>query len=101
MLDASRVWDEGIIGGLHLKTSTKVLITVLSLLLVGIIIFVIVYTSMKPTDNSYTYLIQEIEKTTEDKDGNIISDSPIGEIRLTNDTTRTDYKGAKKVKYIV
>ena len=98
MLDASRVWDEGIIGGLHLKTSTKVLITVLSLLLVGIIIFVIVYTSMKPTDKSYTYLIQEIEKTTEDKDGNIISDCPIGEIHLSNDTASIVYKGEKKVK---
>ena len=84
-----------------MKTSTKVLITVLSLLLVGIIIFVIVYTSMKPTDKSYTYLIQEIEKTTEDKDGNIISDCPIGEIHLSNDTASIVYKGEKKVKYIV
>ncbi len=73
-----------------MKTSTKVLIAVISVILIGVIIGVIVYASMGLQEKTYTELVNDIN------DGSVV------EIYLENDTAyvRTDDSG-KSYKYKV
>ncbi len=73
-----------------MKTSTKVLIAVISVILIGVIIGVVVYAATGVEDKTYTELTQDLNK------GSIV------EIYLENDTAYVKtVKSGKKVAYKV
>ncbi|MDE7107635.1 MAG: hypothetical protein K2O39_04855, partial [Clostridiales bacterium] len=73
-----------------MKTSTKVLIAVISVILIGVIIWVVVYAATGVEDKTYTELERDINK------GSVV------EIYLENDTAYVKTtKSGKKVAYKV
>lgn len=73
-----------------MKTSTKVLIAVISVILIGVIIWVVVYAATGVDNKTYTELTQDI------KSGSVV------EIHLENDTAYVKTtKSGKKVAYKV
>lgn len=73
-----------------MKTSTKVLIAVISVILIGVIVWVIVYASTGYKEKTYTELVKDI------------NNESVVEIYLENDTAyvKTDSSG-NKVAYKV